>query len=57
MSPLPDIRLHLPIELLDEFSEVIRAGLQRAKISPEARKNLAYWWEAEKECFPESPSE
>jgi hypothetical protein len=49
MAETPDIAVYLPVELLDDFSEVLRVGLQRSKISPEAKKSLGSWWEAEKE--------
>jgi hypothetical protein len=45
---MDDISVLLPAEHFDAFVEVIEAGLQRAKISQEARTNLAAWWEAEK---------
>lgn len=43
-----DVSLMLPAEHFDALSEVIEMGLQRAKISQEARQSLASWWEAEK---------
>jgi len=49
MAKTPDIAVYLPVELVDDFSEVLRVGLQRSKISPEAKKSLGLWWEAEKE--------
>ena len=48
MDSLGDITVLLPAEHFDSFCEVVEMGLQRAKISQEARKNLASWWEAEK---------
>jgi hypothetical protein len=53
MDSLGDVRLHIPAEHFDDLSQVIEAGLQRAKISQEARKNLASWWEAEKSMIVE----
>ena len=49
-----DIAVNMPVEHLDALSEVIKTGLKRAKISPEARKNLSSWWEAEKEFLDDS---
>ena len=49
MNSTPDISLNVPSELLDEFSEVMKCGLQRANITIKAKKSLASWWEAEKE--------
>jgi len=49
MESLKDISVNLPVELLDSLSEVIKVGLQRAKIPPEDRKSLSSWWEAEHE--------
>ena len=46
-KPLPDIAVNIPYELLESFSEVIKIGLQRAKINPENRKSLSTWWEVE----------
>lgn len=48
MDSLGDVSVYLPAEHFEDFSEVIEIGLQRAKISQEARKSLASWWEAEK---------
>ncbi len=48
MDSLGDVSLHIPAEHFDDFAKVVEAGLQRAKISQEARKTLASWWEAEK---------
>lgn len=39
--------MYVPKEYFDELSQVIRVGLQEAKISREARKNLTGWWDAE----------
>lgn len=52
-NSLGDIQLNIPIELVDELSAVIQVGLQRAKISQEARKSLASWWEAERGLIAE----
>lgn len=49
MDSLPDITLHLPAEHLGALSEVIHAGLQRAKLDAKTRTELASWWEAEQE--------
>jgi hypothetical protein len=53
MDSLGDVRLHIPAEHFDEFAKVVEAGLQRAKISQEARKTLASWWEAERAMISE----
>ena len=53
MDSLGDIRLLLPAERFDDLVEVIETGLQRAKISQEARQSLASWWEAEKSLISE----
>ena len=55
MDSLGDVRLHIPAEHFDDLSAVIEAGLQRAKISQEARKALASWWEAERSLISEEP--
>ena len=41
------VAMYVPKELLSELSEVIRTGLQEAKISRDARKGLKQWWDAE----------
>ena len=53
MDSLPDITLHLPVEHLLSLSEVIHAGLQRAKLDTKTRTELASWWEAESEFIQE----
>lgn len=53
MESLGDITLHLPQEHFDDLAAVIEMGLQRAKISPEARHQLASWWEVEKSMISE----
>jgi hypothetical protein len=50
MNPIPaedSVAMYVPKEYFDELSQVIRVGLQEAKISREARKNLTGWWDAE----------
>ena len=49
MNTIPDdaVAMYVPKELLSELSEVIRVGLQEAKISRDARKGLKQWWDAE----------
>jgi hypothetical protein len=50
MNTIPSddaVTMYAPKELLSELSEVIRVGLQEAKISRDARKNLKQWWDAE----------
>lgn len=39
--------MYIPKEYFAELSDVIKTGLQEAKISREARKNLTGWWDAE----------
>jgi len=56
MDSLGDISLLAPAEHFDSLAEVIETGLQRAKISQEARKTLASWWEAEKALIAEEIS-
>lgn len=53
MSDFGDISVLLPAEHFDSFAEVIKTGLQRAKISQEARTNLTAWWEAEQAMISE----
>ena len=48
MESLGDVRLHIPAEHFDDFAKVVEMGIQRAKLSQDARKALASWWEAEK---------
>lgn len=57
MDSLGDITVHLPAEYLDDLSSVIKVGIQRAKISQEARKSLASWWEAEKAMLSDEIAE
>ena len=49
MDTLSDITLHLPAEYISSLSEVIHAGLQRAKLDAKTRKEISTWWEAEQE--------
>ena len=56
-NTLGDITVHLPQEHLDDLSKVIEMGLQRAKLSQEARANLASWWEAERGMIAEELAE
>jgi hypothetical protein len=49
MDASPDITLHLPAEHLLALSEVIYAGLQRAKLDNKTRTELTTWWQAEQE--------
>jgi hypothetical protein len=53
MDASPDITLHLPAEHLPALSEVIHAGLQRAKLDNKTRNELMTWWEAEQEFLNE----
>lgn len=46
-----DITVNLPGELFDALSEVIRTGLQRAKINENSRRELVAWWSAEKDLI------
>jgi hypothetical protein len=48
MDSLGDVSVLIPAEYFEAFSEVISAGLQRAKITQAERTNLVAWWEAEK---------
>jgi len=58
METLPDISFNIPSELLDPISEVIRMGLQRAtKITPEQRKMITAWWEAEHQMIRDDQNE
>jgi len=41
------VAMYIPKEYFAEFAEVIRKGLQEARISREARSNLTGWWNAE----------
>jgi hypothetical protein len=43
------VAIYIPKEYFFQLSEVIRVGLQEAKISREARENLTGWWDAESE--------
>jgi hypothetical protein len=45
--------IYVPTEYLAELSEVIRIGLQEAKLKREIRKELTLWWEAEKTLIDE----
>jgi len=49
-----DISVNIPSELLEDLSKVIKMGIQKAKISPAARKQLAAWWEVEKQLATDS---
>lgn len=49
MATAPDVTVHLPAEQFEALSEVLRTGIQRAKIDPQIRKELRDWWEAESE--------
>ncbi len=40
------VAMFIPKEYFAEFAEVIRKGLQEARISREARSNLTGWWKA-----------
>ena len=55
MDSLGDVRLHIPAEHFDDFVKVVEMGLQRAKLSQDARKSLASWWEAERGMIVEDP--
>jgi len=54
MDNLPDISVNIPSEHLDALAEVIRTGLQRStKLTPESRKAIAAWWDAEYDLIQE----
>ena len=44
-----DITVHLPAELFEALSVVLRTGLQEANIKESDRKELRAWWQAESE--------
>lgn len=44
-----DVSLMLPAEHINDLLEVISIGLQRAKLSPQKRKELMAWWDVESE--------
>ena len=48
MDSFGDVSVLIPAEYFEDFSKVITAGLQRAKITQGARTSLVAWWEAEK---------
>lgn len=50
---LRDIQLNIPAEYADDFLKVIGVGLQRAKLTAEARKNLQAWWDVEQSFIQE----
>jgi hypothetical protein len=41
------IPIYVPAEYFDEVSDIIRAGLKSARISPNAKSELKSWWNAE----------
>lgn len=48
LTPPDDtVVMYIPKEYFAELSKVIRVGLQEAKISREAKKDLTGWWDAE----------
>jgi hypothetical protein len=49
-----DFSVNVPQELMEPLSKAILMGIQKAKISPKARKDLALWWEVEKELATEN---
>lgn len=53
MPAQQDVTVNLPKELLDSLSEVLRVGLEKAKIPPDDRKQLTCWWDAEAEFIRE----
>jgi hypothetical protein len=42
-----DIQIVIPAEYAGDFLKVIGVGLQRTKLTPEAKKNLQAWWDVE----------
>jgi hypothetical protein len=51
MDTTTDVTIHIPAEHLDDFVKVMAMGIQRAKLSQEARKTLASWWTVEHEMI------
>ena len=44
-----DITVHLPAELFEALSVVLRTGLKEANIEESVREELKAWWQAESE--------
>lgn len=44
-----DITVHLPAELFETLSVVLRTGLEEANIDESVREELKAWWQAESE--------
>lgn len=44
-----DITVHLPAELFEALSVVLRTGLEEANIDELVREELKAWWQAESE--------
>jgi len=51
MKSLHDTQIFVPAEHFEEFSKVIRAGLQKANIRQDVRNSLASWWLVEREII------
>lgn len=47
MSSDDSVAMYIPKEYFAQLSEIIRVGLEEAKISREARNALTGWWDAE----------
>lgn len=44
-----DVSINIPAEQFEYFNRVVRNGLQKTKLPPDAKEQLENWWNAESE--------